>query len=69
MDLYKAGSISIDDFKNDLNLEINGRYYDIRQRAVGAGMLDSAVDKEKFPFAKANIAAFTNGGSKPDTDR
>ena len=31
--------------------------HDIRQRAVGAGMLDSAVDKEKFPFAKANIAA------------
>ena len=70
MDLYKAGSISIDDFKNDLNsLKLMEDIHDVRQRAVGAGMLDSAVDKEKFPFAKSNIAAFTNGGTTPNTDR
>ena len=53
MDLYKAGSISIDDFKNDLNsLKLMEDIHDIRQRAVGAGMLDKAVDKENFHLLK-----------------
>jgi hypothetical protein len=38
--------------------------HDIRETAVAAGMIDSAVAAEKFPFAKNNVKVFT-----PDTGK
>ena len=61
MDLYKAGSISIDDFKNDLNaLKLMEDIHDVRQRAVDMGVLDKATAAENFAFAKQNIKVFEN---------